>query len=122
MLNHEQIMKAMLLQLEDGVVIEYDQEAGQARVVFTQQSVNADYYNLLRASAVLYQCVEQQSRAVSLMLSLAAAVNAEGIVEPLQQMQTGLMLAKRIALEGVEGVAKQTDAINEQLERIYKGV
>jgi hypothetical protein len=106
MLKHEQIMKAMLLRLEGGEVIDFDQAREQAVVVLTHQSVNTEYYNLLRASAVMYQTIQQQSDAIEAIINLAELVGADGIVAPLLQMQTGLYLAKRIALEGVEGVAK----------------
>jgi len=106
MLNHEQIMKATLLRIEDGVVIDLDQSAQELKVVFTQQSVNPEYYNLLRAAGVLYQTVEKQNEAIQAIIDLAELIGADGIVPPLLQLQSGLHLAKRIALEGVEGVAK----------------
>lgn len=121
MLKHEQIMNAMLLQLEGGVVIEYEQSVEQARVVFTQHSVNADYFNLLRASAVLYQTNQKQIEAVEAMVALAEQVGATGIIAPLCEMLTGLRLAKEIALEGVEGIAEGVNAANVQLDSIFKG-
>lgn len=121
MLNHEQIMNAMLLQLEGGVVIEYEQSVEQARVVFTQHSVNPDYFNLLRASAVLYQTNQKQIEAVQAMIDLARQVGATGIIPPLEEMMLGLTLAKRIALEGVEGMAEGVAVANAQLNEIFKG-
>jgi len=121
MLNHEQIMNAMLLQLEGGVVIEYEQSVEQARVVFTQHSVNPDYFNLLRASAVLYQTNQKQIEAVQAMIDLARQVGATGIIPPLEEMLTGLRLAKRIALEGVEGMANDVNKMNAQIANIIKG-
>lgn len=121
MLKHEQIMNAMLLQLEGGVVIEYEKSVEQARVVFTQHSVNPDYFNLLRASAVLYQTNQKQIEAVKAMIDLAQQVGATGIIAPLQEMMLGLTLTKRIALEGVEGIAEDVTAANVRLDRILKG-
>lgn len=121
MLKHEQIMNAMLLQLEGGVVIEYEQSVEQARVVFTQHSVNPDYFNLLRASAVLYQTNQKQIEAVQAMIDLAQQVGATGIITPLEEMMLGLTLAKKIAIEGVEGIAEGVNAANVQLDRILKG-
>jgi len=120
MLKHEQIMNAMLLQLEGGIVIEYEQSVEQARVVFTQHSVQPDYFNLLRASAVLYQTNQKQIEAVESMVALAEQVGATGIIAPLCEMLTGLRLAKQIALEGVEGIAESVTAANVQLDRIFK--
>lgn len=121
MLKHEQIMNAMLLQLEGGVVIEYEQSVEQARVVFTQHSINGDYFNLLRASAVLYQTNQKQIEAVEAMVALAEQVGATGIIAPLCEMLTGLRLAKQIALDGVESMAENVQAANVQLDRIFKG-
>lgn len=121
MLKHEQIMNAMLLQLEGGVVIEYEQSVEQARVVFTQHSIDGDYFNLLRASAVLYQTNQKQIEAVRAMIDLAQQVGATGIIAPLEEMMLGLTLAKKIALEGVEGIAEGVNAANVQLDRILKG-
>jgi len=121
MLNHDQTMNVMLLQLEGGVVIEYEQLVEQARVVFTQQSVNPDYFNLFRASAVLYQTNQAQIEAVRAMIDLAIQVGAIGIVHPLEEMMLGLTLAKKIALEGVEGIAESVSVANAQLEKIFKG-
>lgn len=95
-----------MIRMEDGTIVDMNPDLMGMVIVLTEQSVGKEYYNLLRASAFLYQTIELQFKAIEQTIDLAESVGADGVVPALLQLQQGMHIGKRIALEGYESVAK----------------
>jgi hypothetical protein len=106
MLTHEQLMKACLFVSEEGHVFEVDTQTEELTLVFTTTSVNPEYLNLFRASAVMYQTIHHQLEAVEFMLAASIQNHIDALVMPFEAMKKSLTLTKAAVLEGIENVVK----------------
>ena len=73
----------------------------------TPTSVGNGYYNLLRASAFLYQTVELHSQAIQAMIDVCEENGQDHVVPGLLSLLQGLDIGKQIATVGVEEVARR---------------
>ncbi len=111
MLTHEQIIAAKLVRLPCGAVVDMNPTLPEQVVVMTKQSVGEEYYNVLRASTFLYQTVELHSRAIQVMIDACEAEGYDNLVPGLLSLLQGLDIGKRVALDGVEVVAKRLNFV-----------
>jgi len=107
MLEHDQIMNAKLIAFPDGEVVNIDTDSQQGEVVFVKGSVNEEFYNLLRGSAVMYQTLSFQSEQLEALIEAAKAVGADAIVPKLEEMLAPIHFALMIAINGVEAYIQQ---------------
>ncbi len=107
MLNHDQMMKLKLVRFPDGEVVNLDTENNTGQVVFAEGSVDPDFYNLLRGSAILYQTLSYEKEQLDALIEAAKAVNADAIVPKLEEMLAPVEFALTIAVQGVEAYIKE---------------
>ena len=114
MLTHNDIMNCWLVRDENGNVLQINTEQFAApKLVLTEQSVAPEWFNVLRASAVMYQQLTLQYKALQALIELGetAGVNEE-LLSHFTNMQNGILLAQLVAIEGVEKVSASIDAQN----------
>lgn len=116
-LNHMQI-EGMLMFVDPatGNVIaapKNDPSNNAVHVFGPRTTVEPVFYNLLAASATLYQTLSEHYRALGIMMEPLEAQTddpaAMQLHRSLSTMQDGLLLAQQVALEGMEKVAKSLD-------------
>jgi hypothetical protein len=112
--NHEEISSYWLVKDENNNVIALNtKEFEEPKLVFTPDSVAPDWFNLLRASAVLYQQLTLQYNAIQALIELSESSGVgEMLLSNFQSMQTGILLAQQVAIKGVEDVAASIEAEN----------
>lgn len=106
MLNHNEIIASKFVRMNDGTVVDMNPALPVFTAVMTESSVGNGYYNLLRASGMMYTTLHLQFEALGRMIDFAEAVGADNIVPELLQMQTGINVGMRVALEGIERVSE----------------
>ena len=114
MLTHNDIMNCWLVRDENGNVLQINTEQFAApKLVLTEQSVSPEWFNVLRASAAMYQQLSHQFQALQALIELGetAGVNEE-LLSHFTNMQNGILLAQLVAIEGVEKVSAYIDAQN----------
>ena len=112
MITHNEVMACWLVRDENGNVLQVNTEQFAApKLVLTEQSVSPEWFNVLRASAAMYQQLTHQFQALQSLIDLCelAGVNQE-LLSHFTNMQNGILLAQRVAIEGVENVAVAIDA------------
>lgn len=107
MLNHDQIMKAKLVRFPEDQIVNVDTEANQGELIFVKESVNPEFYNLLRSSAILYQTLSYEKEQLEALIEAANAVGAEAIVPKLEEMLAPVDFALMLAVDGVEAYIKE---------------
>ena len=108
MLTHEQIMKLRLVRFPAGEVVSLATEDKTGELVFAEASVHPQYYNLLRASAVLYKTLHYQGVAMAQLVKAAKAIGADGIIPSFDEMRGRIEFALTLAEQGVEAYVQQT--------------
>lgn len=111
-MEHTQIENYWLVKDETGNVLAINTQDFEApKLVFTEQSVAPEWFNVLRASAVMYQQLSHQFQALQSLIDLGEIVGVnEELLSHFNNMQNGILLAQRVAIEGVEKVAVAIDA------------
>ena len=111
-MNHQDLAKYWLIRDDEGNVLSVNtEEAEPAKIVFTEGSVAPEWFNVLRASAVMYQQLSHQFQALQSLIDLGEIVGVnEELLSHFNNMQNGILLAQRVAIEGVENVAVAIDA------------
>lgn len=107
MLTHDDIMKLKLVKFPDGEIVSVDTDNKTGELVFANGTVHEEYYNLLRASAVLYQTLHFQGVALQQLVEAAEAIGADGIVPTLNQMKGPIEFALLLAEQGVENYIQE---------------
>ena len=113
-MNHQDLAKYWLIRDDEGNVLSVNtEEAEAAKIVFTEGSVAPEWFNVLRASAVMYQQLTLQYKALQALIELGetAGVNEE-LLSHFTNMQNGILIAQLVAIEGVEKVSASIDAQN----------
>ena len=113
-MNHQDLAKYWLIRDDEGNVLSVNtEEAEPVKIVFTEGSVAPEWFNVLRASAVMYQQLTLQYKALQALIELGetAGVNEE-LLSHFTNMQNGILLAQLVAIEGVEKVSASIDAQN----------
>lgn len=103
MLDHNAIIRSTLIQ-QDGMLIDVNKEVGVYYKVFDLENVHPEYVNLLRSSGFMYTTLQLQYEAINEMVNRLEAVGVDALTPELLNMQSGLNIAMRIALEGFEKV------------------
>lgn len=106
MLTHDQILAVKLIRAPNGAVVDMNPALPVPRLVFTDQSVAPEYYNLLRASQMMYRTIHMQQEALE---SLVEALEQNGIdfmTPGFVDLQVAMNIAKLTATEGIEKVAE----------------
>ena len=113
-MNHQDLAKYWLIRDDEGNVLSVNtEEAEPAKIVFTEGSVAPEWYNVLRASGAMYQQLTAQYNALQDLIDLGEIVGVdEELLSHFTNMQNGILLAQRVAIEGVEKVAVSIDAQN----------
>ena len=113
-MEHAQIESYWLVKDETGSVLAINtRDFESPKLVFTEQSVAPEWFNVLRASAVMYQQLSHQFQALQSLIDLGELVGVnEQLLSHFNNMQNGILLAQRVAIEGVEKVAVAIDAQN----------
>lgn len=114
MVTHKEIMECWLVRDENGNVLQVNTEQFAApKLVLTEQSVSPEWFNVLRASAVMYQQLSHQFQALQSLIDLGEIVGVnEELLSHFNNMQNGILLAQRVAIEGVEKISASIDAQN----------
>lgn len=110
-LTHEQIMALRMIRLEDGEstgAIIATTNTEELNVVFTVDSVHKSYYNLLRASAFMYQTLNAQKECLQSLVDFLEAQGIDSLVATLLTLQSTLEIAQQTAVSGVEEMVKRT--------------
>lgn len=102
MLTHDQIMKLKLTRFKNGEIVNVDTERKEGEIVFEQNSVHPEYYNLLRASGVLYGTLHYQGVALQQLIEVCKQVGATDLIPTLEQMKSPIEFALALAEHGVE--------------------
>lgn len=113
-MEHAQIESYWLVKDETGNVLAINTQDFEApKLVLTEGSVAPEWFNVLRASAVMYQQLTLQYKALQAFIELGetAGVNEE-LLSHFTNMQNGILLAQLVAIEGVEKVSASIDAQN----------
>ena len=113
-MQHNEIERYWLVKDETGNVLAINTQDFEApKLVLTKQSVAPEWFNVLRASAVMYQQLTLQYKALQALIELGetAGVNEE-LLSHFTNMQNGILLAQLVAIEGVEKVSASIDAQN----------
>ena len=112
MVTHKDVMECWLVRDEMGNVLQVNTEQFAApKLVLTEGSVSPEWFNVLRASAVMYQQLSHQFQALQSLIDLGEIVGVnEELLSHFNNMQNGILLAQRVAIEGVENVAVAIDA------------
>lgn len=112
MLTHNDVMNCWLVRDEMGNVLQVNTEQFAApKLVLTEQSVSPEWFNVLRASAAMYQQLSHQFQALQALIDLGEIVGVnEELLKQFNQMQNGVLLAQQVAREGTEKVAVAIDA------------
>ena len=113
-MNHQDLAKYWLIRDDEGNVLAINtQNFESPKLVLTEQSVAPEWFNVLRASAVMYQQLTLQYKALQALIELGetAGVNEE-LLSHFTKMQNGILLAQLVAIEGVEKVSASIDAQN----------
>ena len=111
-MNHQDLAKYWLIRDDEGNVLSVNtEEAEPAKIVFTEGSVAPEWYNVLRASGAMYQQLTAQYNALQDLIDLGEIVGVdEELLSHFTNMQNGILLAQRVAIEGVEKVSASIDA------------
>ena len=110
-MEHAQIESYWLVKDETGNVLAINTQDFEApKLVLTEQSVAPEWFNVLRASAVMYQQLTLQYKALQALIELGetAGVNEE-LLSYFTNMQNGILLAQLVAIKGVEKVGGMLD-------------
>ncbi len=113
-MEHAQIESYWLVKDETGNVLAINTQDFEApKLVLTEQSVSPEWFNVLCASAVMYQQLTSQYKALQALIELGetAGVNEELLLH-FTNMQNGILLAQLVAIKGVEKVSASIDAQN----------
>ncbi len=113
-MEHAQIESYWLVKDETGNVLAINTQDFEApKLVLTEGSVAPEWFNVLRASAVMYQQLTLQYKGLEALIELGetAGVNEE-LLSHFTNMQNGILLAQLVAIEGVEKVSASIDAQN----------
>lgn len=112
MLTHNDVMNCWLVRDEMGNVLQVNTEQfAPPKLVLTEQSVSPEWFNVLRASAAMYQQLSHQFQALQALIDLGEIVGVnEELLSHFTNMQNGILLAQRVAIEGVEKVSASIDA------------
>lgn len=113
-MEHSQIESYWLVKDETGNVLAINTQDFEApKLVLTEQSVAPEWFNVLRASAVMYQQLTLQYKALQALIDLGEIVGVnDELLKQFNQMQNGVLLAQQVAREGTEKVAVAIDAQN----------
>ena len=113
-MEHAQIESYWLVKDETGNVLAINTQDFEApKIVFTEGSVAPEWFNVLRASAVMYQQLTLQYKTLQALIDLGEIVGVnEELLSHFTNMQNGILLAQLVAIEGVEKVSASIDAQN----------
>lgn len=107
MLEHDEIMKAKLVRFPDGQVVNVDTEANTGQLVFAEGSVDPNFYNLLRASPILYQTLSYERDQLNALIEASKAIGADAIIPKLEEMLAPIEFSLNIAVQGVEAYIQE---------------
>lgn len=109
MLTHDEIMKAKLVRFVDGEVVNVDTETNTGQMVFAEGSVDPEFYNLLRSSAVLYQTLSYEREQLKALIDVMQSLGEDGqaIIEKFEEMLGPIEFALSIAVTGIEDYIKE---------------
>lgn len=114
MLTHDEIMQKMILQapFKDGTAaIDYQggRLLGDQVILFTDQTVHPEFFNLLSASVVMYRTLSQVSDALEKMCEVAKANCAKDAMKSFQELATVINVSMLIATYGISVIANKLD-------------
>lgn len=109
-LTHAEIMSLQLLRFNGGEIVATADDLKTFTIVFVKDSVNEGFYNLLRASALMYQTLQRNIEAIEALEHLADVAGAHQLSPTLLNLASGIRLAQTVATEGIEHVADQMNA------------
>lgn len=118
-LTHAEIMRTDFAN-SDGVVIAHDRQNGGVFVALVKQGSNERSFNLLRASALLYQQLTRQYEALQALIDACEHQGALDLVPTFTGLQDAIMLAQRCAVDGVERVGLELAGQASLFDRLNK--
>lgn len=107
MIAHDDIFQRFLIHDETtGNVLEVPapslNEPPTFKVVFNKADVRGEWFNLLRASGLMYQQLEMQAQHLAGLIQICDKCDAKVISEELKSMLDAIRLTQRCSTEGVE--------------------
>lgn len=111
-MQHDEIERYWLVKDEAGNVLAINTQDFEApKLVLTEQSVAPEWFNVLRASAVMYQQLTLQYKALQDLIDLSETATGPNnpIIRNFIELQNAILLTQQVAREGVENVAVMLD-------------
>ena len=108
MLTHEQLMQANLVTNERGEVFATFDNGKTAVLIFTRDSVHADFFNVLRTAVLLYQTSQHTSTLLDNLVTMAEDAGADILVPPLMNASASTSVVRNAAVEGIEKIIART--------------
>lgn len=108
-MNHFDIERNWLIKGKDGDVLAMDIEKGDAKIVFMKESVAPEWYNILRASALMYHELSNICEGLQELIDISEAANGadDTTIKNYIQLQNSILLTQQVAREGVENVVAE---------------
>ncbi len=111
-MQHNEIERYWLVKDEDGNVLAINTQDFEApKLVLTEQSVAPEWFNVLRASAVMYNQLSAQYNALQDLIDVSETVTGPNnpIIRTFIELQNAILLTQQVAREGVEKVGGMLD-------------
>lgn len=103
MLTHDQIMQTNFV-MQDGNVFATNPDNKSLTLIFTKESVHPEFFNILRASLLLYQTSQHCATMIDGLIGLAEAAGADQIVQPMLNANATTEVVRRAAIVGIEAI------------------
>lgn len=109
-MNHFDIERNCLIKGKDGNVLAMDIEKAELpKIVFTKESVAPEWYNILRASAIMYHELSNICEWLQELIDISEAANGadDTTIKNYIQLQNSILLTQQVAREGAENVVAE---------------
>ena len=108
-MQHAELMRTTFVTV-DGQVFATADDGKSHTLVFTRESVNPAFFDVLRSSLILYQALFNTQTVVGQMAEIAESVDVDKLAIPLMNVAAAIDVARRVSVEGIESVIACTVA------------
>lgn len=106
MLTHDQVKKTIgVVDPTTGLLWAYPKDGRPPALVTFPNGVHGDYKNLLNASVMLYNIVEECKQLLNVLHDISVERGDEVLIGPVTQMAASCQTAQRCAIEGIDKIA-----------------
>lgn len=103
-MKHEEILSLKLVRIKNGSVLATTNEGKSFTLAFTEQSVNPELFNLLRAAPMLYETLAANVKFFEELERIVESVGVYQLSPALLAAASGCKIAMMVAVEGLEEV------------------